>query len=167
MPLYSIGYQRLTPDKLVRVMDRVGARTLIDVRGKPVSRKKGFSRRALEELLGDRYQWAGDTLGGPGGGTTVQPEGIEMLAKMAGKMKKLTDSAIIMCLEESPASCHRHQHIAVPLLEQHDISVFHILENEVIESGEVQRWLDDGAKPGDYEWEDLWEHYEPAAVAAK
>ena len=101
---------------------------LIDVRSKPVSRKKGFGKNQLAELLGDRYQWHGATLGGMAPGVTA--EGIETL-------KAISRPAILMCMEEAPGACHRHIHIATQLF-RHGIDVAHIFRDFIIRASDLQ-----------------------------
>lgn len=133
--IYSIGYQRLTPDRLVRLTAKLRA-PIVDVRSNPSSRKPGFSRRALHDLLGpDRYIWAGDVLGGRPPGTTN--EGIAML--MRG------DPAILMCLEEAPGDCHRHHAIAVELLKR-GIDVRHIYTDQLVRASDLSRTISLGVE---------------------
>lgn len=45
--IYTLGYQRHTPDTLSALLDSLRVESLIDVRSSPSSRKPGFSRKAL------------------------------------------------------------------------------------------------------------------------
>lgn len=49
--LYSIGYADHTPESLVSLLKESGVEVVADVRANPVSRKKGFSRNRLAEVL--------------------------------------------------------------------------------------------------------------------
>ena len=49
----SVGYEQRTVDELVGLLSGVGVATLVDVRLNPVSRKPGFSKRALASVLAD------------------------------------------------------------------------------------------------------------------
>jgi hypothetical protein len=82
--IYSIGYQRLAPARLVEIATGLDA-LVIDFRGKPVSRNASYRMPALERLLGRRYLWMGDTLSGPMHGAGVLPEGIIQLRRLAAK----------------------------------------------------------------------------------
>jgi uncharacterized protein (DUF488 family) len=125
--IYSIGYQRLTPPDIVSLVDKLDA-TVIDVRIRPTSRKPGWGRRQLESLLGIRYQWRGDELGGQVFGNHGPTQaGIQRLVDEAGSGAHL----ILMCLEENPLSCHRHHLIALPL-SQRGIPVHHIVGEEIL-----------------------------------
>ncbi len=52
--LLTIGYQGREPAELAGVLEEHGVDVLVDVRDKPISRKPGFSKRALGELVGAR-----------------------------------------------------------------------------------------------------------------
>jgi uncharacterized protein (DUF488 family) len=65
--LFTIGYERAAISDLVATLREVGVEALIDVRDLPVSRKRGFSKRALAQRLeevGIRYMHMRD-LGDP------------------------------------------------------------------------------------------------------
>jgi len=49
--LHGWGYEGRTVDDLIGFARRVGARTVVDVRLNPISRKRGFSKRALAERV--------------------------------------------------------------------------------------------------------------------
>jgi uncharacterized protein (DUF488 family) len=63
MTIYTIGYQRLRPERLEAILRHLDA-SLIDVRSSPQSRNPSYRRKALEARYGDGYIWMGDTLGG-------------------------------------------------------------------------------------------------------
>ena len=52
--LYTIGYTGFSLDSFVVRLQEAKIESLIDVREIPVSRKRGFSKSALSELLADR-----------------------------------------------------------------------------------------------------------------
>ena len=49
----SIGYEQRTVEDLVTLLQRHGVAVLVDVRLNPISRKKGFSKKALALALAD------------------------------------------------------------------------------------------------------------------
>jgi uncharacterized protein (DUF488 family) len=49
--LYTLGYEGQTIDRFVRRLLEVGITTVVDVRELPLSRKRGFSKRALAAVL--------------------------------------------------------------------------------------------------------------------
>ena len=51
--LFTIGYERRSPDELVRVLGDAGVTLLADVRELPNSRRRGFSKNALAAALGE------------------------------------------------------------------------------------------------------------------
>jgi uncharacterized protein (DUF488 family) len=52
--LYTFGYEGLTLEAFNARLKQMGIRTIIDVRELPLSRKKGFSKRAFAEALHSR-----------------------------------------------------------------------------------------------------------------
>ena len=51
--IISIGYERRDVGELIGLLKANGVVTLVDVRLNPISRKKGFSKKALAAALGD------------------------------------------------------------------------------------------------------------------
>ena len=54
MIFYTIGYEGLDPKQFITYITRHGIDVVADIRKLPVSRKKGFSKTALKESLGDK-----------------------------------------------------------------------------------------------------------------
>lgn len=52
--LYTIGYAKLSPDRLKAQAERLNA-VLVDIRFSPASRRPEWSGKRLRELLGERY----------------------------------------------------------------------------------------------------------------
>lgn len=50
-PVISIGYERRNIEEFVDLLEEYGVQTLLDIRELPLSRKKGFSKRALAARL--------------------------------------------------------------------------------------------------------------------
>jgi uncharacterized protein (DUF488 family) len=136
--IYSVGYDHMTPAELLSIMDRLKIRTLIDCRSVPQSRRPGFSRKALEKLLGARYQWQGQDLGGRGAGPT--DDGLKALELYTQRSRP--EPLLLLCKEEAPGDCHRHSAIAVPLLAR-GIEVVHIYRNELVTASELQKAIVD------------------------
>lgn len=143
--IYSIGYQRLSVDHLDALLALLGADLLVDIRSVPSSRKRGFSRAALAERLGDRYAWRGDSLGGRGVGPTS--EGLRWLAETSAE-----STIALMCLEEAPGDCHRHRDIAVPLIDR-GIDVRHVYIDVLVTASELEKTIRHGV---DYAYESLF-----------
>jgi len=94
--------------------------TLVDLREKPYSRKKEFSKIALMDVLrkaGIDYKWMGNVLGG----LTISKEkwivGCEQLAKMAQNQ-----TIVMMCLEADYRKCHRKEVAEM-------LALFHKIDN--------------------------------------
>lgn len=51
--LFTIGYQGLTIERFITKLIQDKIATIVDVRTNPISRKKGFSKKALSEILLD------------------------------------------------------------------------------------------------------------------
>ena len=145
--IYSIGYSGLHQVDLVRIVRAMDPAILIDVRTKPHGRcKEGFFRSQLEQALGQRYEWHGDTLGGLGDGPTKT--GLCLLVARARNADLL-----LMCKEECPGECHRHHLIAMPLWRDYGINVHHIYQDQLIAAHELQRSIDDD---DDYTYSDIY-----------
>lgn len=124
--LISIGYQGRTADAFVQALTEQRVRTLVDVRLTPLSRKRGFSKRALSERLAE----AGidyvhlPALGNPKenraafhDGRVEQgrrrfrehlaaPDGDEALTELA---KLASEQPVaVLCFEADVECCHRH-----------------------------------------------------------
>lgn len=130
--IYTIGYQKITPKQLLTILCGLNA-TLVDVRSSPQSRKAGFSRKALTALLGDgQYEWQGEGLGGR---RAIDPAAIEAL-------RARRDHVMLMCMEESPLACHRHNTICGP----HFPRALHIFQGELIRAGDLAKAVADNAE---------------------
>jgi uncharacterized protein (DUF488 family) len=124
----GVGYEGKTPDTFIRELAAGGVQLLVDVRLNPVSRKSGFSKRALAAALAD----AGITychapqLGNPvwnRPGFAGTPEEVRaarerfggMLAReeASGALRQVADAAAggvvaVMCVEADDRACHRY-----------------------------------------------------------
>lgn len=133
--IYTMGYSQRTPAELPPLMAKLKIDLLVDVRAKPYARfKPEFNKKKLEELLGDKYIWKGDVLGGPGGGGEVTKTGLAWLRKQEKDGKRL----LLLCVEYAPGDCHRHQ-IAVELAPA--IDVIHVYEGVGISAAELERGI--------------------------
>jgi len=123
--VFTIGYESRTLDSFIDRLKRYGIKQLIDVREKPISRKKGFSKNALRERLEEediRYVHI-PAFGSPsdirkeykdgGSEKTFFSRYQEYLdSELGGEMGILdeyvssTESAL-MCFELSHVHCHR------------------------------------------------------------
>ncbi len=122
--LYTIGYEGRSKDEFIDSLRSSGIRNLVDVRELPWSRKAGFSRAPLCELLtanGIAYMHL-KPLGSPrklreglrsngdfnafaraySGYLAEQTETLDLLASSAR-----LQPTVIMCFERDPSKCHR------------------------------------------------------------
>lgn len=123
--IYTIGYEGVTVDALMRRLVSAGVRTLIDVRAVPLSRKPGFSKNRLAAHLAEHgIAYAGlKGLGTPAAGREAARKGrtAEMRRIFARHMDTelaqtdLTKAlqiagdapACLLCFEHNATSCHR------------------------------------------------------------
>jgi len=127
--IYSIGYQRLTPADLRRIVQEKGIDFLLDCRTTPYGRRSEFNRKRLEEMFGSVYRFSGSTLGGF---ARIEEQAVADLASLA-QQKRL----LLLCMEEDPLTCHRHYEIAVRL-HAYGITVTHLFKGEEITSTELE-----------------------------
>lgn len=123
--LFTIGYEGATIDAFLDTLEQAGVKTLVDVRAVPLSRKAGFSKRALATALGQRgigYRHL-QRLGTPTEGRNAARKGdvatmrriyLDHLAApdALAEMAMLVDEArerpsALLCFEREPAACHR------------------------------------------------------------
>ena len=121
--LFTIGYEGADLADFIAALTQAGVTTLLDVRELPLSRKKGFSKRALGEAMlaaGIAYRHERD-LGSPKtirqrlhsdgdyeqffeSFSTYLRQQRPLLKKLAGS---LDGKVALMCFERDPATCHR------------------------------------------------------------
>jgi uncharacterized protein (DUF488 family) len=122
--LYSIGYEQFpTVDELCRVLTRLGVERVVDVRELPRSRRRGFSRGALESALagaGIAYEHRRE-LGNPPEIRAAYRSGDRARGREAYRARLLerpwaldglAEAAAerptaMLCLEDEQARCHR------------------------------------------------------------
>jgi uncharacterized protein YeaO (DUF488 family) len=150
--LFTIGYEGLTLDAFIQRLQSNSVRTLVDVRELPLSRKKGFSKRALAETLathGITYMHM-PTLGCPkpirdryradGNWSRYTHAFMKHLADQQPAVQELADishalTAALMCYEADFNRCHR-TYVARAAVATSDLGVMHITaETTIPESG--------------------------------
>ncbi len=123
--LFTIGYEGVDIENWVKILKQHGITLVIDVREKPISRKKGFSKQTLNCILKDNginYLHMG-ILGSPAdirnelhetsnyplffkkylGYLYKQPGAINYIVQKANNQK----CTCLMCFEKDPLKCHR------------------------------------------------------------
>lgn len=125
--ILTIGYEGRTADEFVRILKAFQVEVLVDVRERPLSRKRGFAKSALARLLsgvGKSYRHMG-ALGSPKQlraelhregdyrrffrqykalmSTPEKAGAIEALTRLLQDGKKVC----LMCFEKDAEMCHR------------------------------------------------------------
>ena len=121
--VFTIGYERRSPDELVRELADAGVTLLADVRELPLSRRHGFSKTALAAVLGTagieyahlralgnpkpyRDAWkGGDAEAGRAGYRAhlgASGEAVDALARRVAE-----GGVCLLCVEHAAADCHR------------------------------------------------------------
>lgn len=115
----SVGYERRSVDDLMKRLRAEGVKTLLDVRELPLSRRKGFSKTALREVLesnGIAYVHVREA-GNPYRHLAADPERClalyakhvdrhpEVVRRVAGMLNG-TPTAML-CFEREHSHCHR------------------------------------------------------------
>lgn len=140
--IYTIGYEGKTPDEFLKVLEKAEISIVIDVRENPASRKKGFSKKALSEILNDngiQYRHIAE-LGTPkdvrieyqnsGNIVRLLEQYRAYLAENPVHIKTLVDAigcntACLMCFEKLPTQCHRFV-ISEYLYLNHGVAINHL-----------------------------------------
>ena len=123
--LFTLGYEGLTADRCLDIIQAAGVETLVDVRRTPLSRKPGLSKRRLDEACaarGMRYVHM-IALGTPRDVLYAYRDSHDhaeferafraYLAEQGDAVRELADlarqeSCCLLCVEADPKSCHRH-----------------------------------------------------------
>lgn len=123
--LHTIGYEGCSIEDFVSALRHAGIDSLIDIRDVPISRKRGFSKRALAEKLGKRgieYVHLRD-LGDPKPGREAARRGdnatFQRIFRSHMKGEPARDAlqsalqiasrsrSCLLCFERDHACCHR------------------------------------------------------------
>ena len=122
--LFTIGYEGVGIDSWINILKQNRISLVVDVREKPISRKKGFSKKNLYDVLNSNninYLHIG-TLGSPSDlrsdlhATQNYPaffgkylcylrKQSDVLKTIIGKASR--NSTCLMCFEKDPLKCHR------------------------------------------------------------
>ena len=131
----GVGYEGQELDEFLSSLVGLGVRTLVDVRLTPISRKRGFSKRALAaaaESAGIEYEHL-RSLGNPKDNRTGFAGGPDELAEARARYRGLLDDGVaeqaldrieqlgregrvaLLCFEADERRCHRQ--VLLQLLE--------------------------------------------------
>lgn len=149
--IYTIGHSNVPIQQILNLLQVNNIQAIVDIRSTPQSRySPQFNRKSLAkglDKIGITYVYLGDSLGGrPNDPTCYQgnevkynevmkrpwyQQGIEALRRIAHLQR-----TAILCSEEDPKQCHRHQLVGQTLLRQ-GFRVLHIRGNGNIEPASV------------------------------
>jgi len=128
IPLFTIGYEGKTSEEFLAELSAAGIGTLVDIRRRAMSRKKGFAKSALKANLataGIGYDHLPD-LGAPTDIIRMKdnpdhtpmlleyerrlPEAIIAIEQLMAMIKGSAEDQplCLMCFEADPLRCHRH-----------------------------------------------------------
>lgn len=149
--IFTIGHSNVPAERIVELLKRYGIEVLVDVRSIPYSRHNPqFNREAFQRLLeaaGIQYVYEGRDLGGRPEDPDCYDDGHVRYDRIATKpwyqagIDRLIEMALqhsvaILCSEEDPLQCHRHNLIAQTLLER-GVVVWHIRGDGRIEQARL------------------------------
>ncbi|MBN1123021.1 MAG: DUF488 domain-containing protein [Anaerolineae bacterium] len=124
LTVYTFGYEKRKPEELLCEVERLDA-VVIDVRFKPYSRVKGWGRKDLESMLGERYRWV-QAFGNEGykSGSLALMD-VEAGCREVAPLLEAGSNLILLCYEANPAECHRSV-VAEILRERFGVGVEHL-----------------------------------------
>ena len=141
--IYTIGHSNMTLETFFEILESFKIDTVTDVRSSPYSKfVSHFNRENIKKKLvenGMRYIFLGDCIGGKprdkkyyeNGNVNYRLisrsdryiEGINRIIELNSK-----DNIVLMCSEEDPYNCHRHNLITQTLVKK-GFEVIHIRKN--------------------------------------
>lgn len=125
MLVYTIGYEGQTIDEWTKRLLQADVTLLVDIREKPISRKKGFSKSALKEHL-EKHNIGYTHYRSLGSPSEIRKQLINSgdyitffenyerhLAEHEDILKEMLDEFVderpcLMCFEKNHRQCHRH-----------------------------------------------------------
>lgn len=139
--IWTVGYEGHTPETLQAVLEAAGIERVIDVREAPVSRKPGFTKKALEAWLADagiayevrrdlgapkpvrdRYKQSGDWHPFAAWYRDHLTSVGEQVAAVALEARR--ERCCLLCFEADPQACHRS--LLAEALEPAGVEPFHL-----------------------------------------
>lgn len=141
--IYTIGHSNITQESFIEILKSFKIQLVVDVRSSPYSKYVPyFNPENINKSLKEnniRYLFLGNYLGGkPKDEKYYKDDKVDydLIAKTEhykeGIVKIMTlnreDNLVLMCSEEDPKSCHRHNLITQSLLKK-GFEVIHIRKN--------------------------------------
>ena len=123
--LFTIGYEAASPEDFIATLKSVGIQVVADIRDRPQSRRPGFSKNKLSEMLavsGIKYVHLKELGDPPEGreaaragnfasfrrvfaGVMATPQAQAAMHELEGIAK--TEAVCLLCYERDPLQCHR------------------------------------------------------------
>ena len=145
--IYTIGHSNMTSESFIEVLESFKISTVVDVRSLPYSRfVSHFNRENIREKLvenGVRYIFLGDYIGGKPADKKYYESGevnytrvaqSDRYSKGINRIIELDteNDIVLMCSEEDPYRCHRHNLITQTLV-KNGLEVIHIRKKSKID----------------------------------
>ena len=145
--IYTIGHSNMTQESLVKILKSFKIDITVDVRSSPYSKfVSHFNRENIKKSLienGMRYIFLGDYIGGKPKDKKYYENGevnYRLIAQSdhysegVNKILELNNenNIVLMCSEEDPYNCHRHNLITQTLVKK-GLIVIHIRKNSKID----------------------------------
>jgi uncharacterized protein (DUF488 family) len=146
--IYTIGHSNITQESFIELLKLFKIQLVVDVRSSPYSKYvPHFNRENINKTLKNnniRYMFLGSYVGGKPKDMKYYKDGkvdCDLIARSEhykegiDKIMALDrdDNIVLMCGEEDPKSCHRHNLITQSLLKK-GFEVIHIWKNGKINS---------------------------------
>jgi uncharacterized protein (DUF488 family) len=141
--IYTIGHSNITQESFIEILKSHKLQLIVDVRSTPYSKYvPHFNRENINKSLKEnniRYIFLGSYIGGKPKDEEYYKDGkvdYDLIAKTEhykeGINKIMTlnrdENIVLMCSEEDPKSCHRHNLITQSLIKK-GFEVIHIRKN--------------------------------------
>jgi len=144
MPIFTLGYEGLSPECFASILKEAGVQHVCDARELPLSRKKGFSKSAISQMLashGIKYEHV-KSLGCPrpirnrykatGDWSEYSVSFAKYLRKQSQALAELAVvsramKTCIICFEANPDRCHR-KFVAVAVAERTKQKAIHLTQ---------------------------------------
>ena len=141
--IYTIGHSNMTPESLFLILKSFKIDIIVDVRSSPYSKfVPHFNRENIRKKLienGMRYIFLGDYIGGKPRDKKYYENGkinymqVAQSDRYSEGINKILDlnkenDLVLMCSEEDPYDCHRHNLITQTLVKK-GLEVIHIRKN--------------------------------------
>ena len=141
--IYTIGHSNITQESFIEILKSFKIQLVVDVRSTPYSKYvTHFNRENIEGSLNEnkiRYLFLGNYIGGKPKDEKYYADGkvnYDLIAETEhykegiNKIISLScvENIVLMCSEEDPKSCHRHNLITQSLLKK-GFELIHIRKN--------------------------------------